>query len=213
MRIICTPLYAASEGFFGLNVNPSLPPEETFYVLMPSVAYYEFIAIASSKSSNVHPSGDNHHEDEGVRDSKDSAASEDKVLDLVSLEVGQQYEILVTTISGYCRLRMGDILEVVGKYNNSRLFKFVRRKNVRLSLGHVKTDEMELHAAVRKAVLILEKELPGTRVLEYTSFAELVVPGRYVMVWDISPIQSSSGSPSNIQSYYWTDAAPLWKFR
>ncbi|CAM6122709.1 unnamed protein product [Calypogeia fissa] len=206
LRIICTPLYSATEGFFGINMNPSLPPEETFYVLMPAVAYYEFIAIPSaspgpSKPQKVHPSGDNHDdEDEAVGEKKTTAASEDQVLDLVNLEVGQQYEIVVTTISGYCRLRMGDILEVVGKYNNSPLFKFVRRKNILLSVDHDKTDEMELHAAVRKAVLILEEEMPGTRLLDYTSFTELVEPGRYVIVWELTPAQSSSGSPSKVQS-------------
>lgn len=109
MRIICTPLYSATEGFFGVNMNPSLPPEETFYVLVPTVAYYEFIAIgppkryiesADSVSSKVHPT---HDKDEDALVKKGASATadgEEQVLDLASLVVGQQYEILVTTVSG-----------------------------------------------------------------------------------------------------------------
>jgi auxin responsive GH3 family protein len=110
MRIICTPIYSATEGFFGLNMNPSLPPDETFYVLIPSVAYYEFIPIGAPKglselrstaSSKIHPTEST---DEDVSVGKANARDE-RILDLVSLEVGQQYEIVVTTISGEFLLR------------------------------------------------------------------------------------------------------------
>jgi auxin responsive GH3 family protein len=92
---------------------------------------------------------------------------------------------------------MGDILEVVGKYNNSPLLKFVRRKNVLLSVDHDKTDEEELHDAVRKAALILEKELPGVRLFEYTSYTNYVEPGNYVIIWELCTT-GSLPSPSEL---------------
>lgn len=200
MRIICTPLYSATEGFFGVNMDPSLPPEETFYILVPTVAYYEFIPIGalkstSSPSTKVHPTGDRGGLD---KDANGIAASDEQVLDLVSLEVGQQYEILVTTISGYYRMRLDDILEMVSWYNNSPLFKFVRRKNILLSVDHDKTDEEELQVAVRTATLALQKEIDVLRLLEYTSYTDLEDPGHYVIIWELRSTSLSGPYRSDI---------------
>lgn len=130
MRIICTPLYSATEGFFGVNMNPSLPPEETFYVLVPTVAYYEFIAIGASRassesgtgfSSKVHLTG--HTKENGLHEDADAnatTASEEQVLDLVSLEVGKQYELLVTTISGgFLLLSQSNFIKTFSRRNTN----------------------------------------------------------------------------------------------
>ena len=37
---------------------------------------------------------------------------------LFQLKVGQQYEVVVTTVNGIYRLRFGDIIEVVGHFNS-----------------------------------------------------------------------------------------------
>lgn len=81
LPVICTQLYAATEGYFGVNANPMCPTNEICYTLVPSVAYYEFIAVSADNRQKLDP-------------------NLDEILDLVSLKEGQEYEILVTTISG-----------------------------------------------------------------------------------------------------------------
>lgn len=43
------------------------------------------------------------------------------------LETGGQYEVIVTTGGGLCRYRLGDLVEVVGRYRQCPLFRFVGR--------------------------------------------------------------------------------------
>ncbi|XP_047965671.1 probable indole-3-acetic acid-amido synthetase GH3.1 [Salvia hispanica] len=148
----CT-MYASSECYFGLNLKPMCDPSEVSYTIMPNMGYFEFLPIGGGE-----------------------------LVELAAVEVGKEYEILVTTYSGLCRYRVGDILRVTGYHNSAPQFRFVRRKNVLLSVDADKTDEAELQAAVEKASEILTK----TSVVEYTSYAETkTVPGHYVIYWEL----------------------------
>lgn len=72
---LISPGYAASEcGVIGLNINLMCAPEDVTYMLLPEKAYYEFIPVE-------------HHNDE-------------EVLEACDLEVGKEYEILITNIAG-----------------------------------------------------------------------------------------------------------------
>ncbi|KAG6414976.1 hypothetical protein SASPL_122375 [Salvia splendens] len=146
-------MYASSECYFGLNLKPMCDPSEVSYTIMPNMGYFEFLPIGG---------GD--------------------LVDLAAVEVGEEYEIVVTTYSGLCRYLVGDILRVTGFHNSAPQFRFVRRKNVLLSVDSDKTDEAELQAAVEKASEILTK----MSVVEYTSYAETkTVPGHYVIYWEL----------------------------
>ncbi|KAG6417483.1 hypothetical protein SASPL_119664 [Salvia splendens] len=148
----CT-MYASSECYFGLNLKPMCDPSEVSYTIMPNMGYFEFLPIGG---------GD--------------------LVELAAVEVGEEYEIVVTTYSGLCRYRVGDILRVTGFHNSAPQFRFVRRKNVLLSVDSDKTDEAELQVAVEKASKILTK----MSVVEYTSYAETkTVPGHYVIYWEL----------------------------
>ncbi|XP_047976632.1 probable indole-3-acetic acid-amido synthetase GH3.1 [Salvia hispanica] len=152
----CT-MYASSECYFGLNLKPMCDPWEVSYTIMPNMAYFEFLPHTTSDGSKG------------------------ELVDLAAVEVGKEYELLVTTYSGLCRYRVGDILRVTGFYNSAPQFRFVRRKNVLLSIESDKTDESELQAAVEKASKLL-----STSVVEYTSCAETkAVPGHYVIYWEL----------------------------
>lgn len=83
LPVICTQLYASTEGYFGLNMSPACHPDEIYYTLLPTMAYYEFIPAS----------------DDTRKDSLDH-----EILDLASVELGQEYEILVTTVSGNSRM-------------------------------------------------------------------------------------------------------------
>ncbi|KAI4375959.1 hypothetical protein MLD38_013767 [Melastoma candidum] len=165
LPLACT-MYASSECYFGLNLNPMSKPSEVSYTIMPNMAYFEFLP----------------HEPNSSEHSK--TASPPKLKDLVDVEVGKEYELVITTYTGLCRYRVGDILRVTGFHNSAPQFHFVRRKNVLLSIDSDKTDESELQKAVENASRLLQKS--NTSVVEYTSFADTsTIPGHYVIYWEL----------------------------
>lgn len=116
-------------------------------------------------------------------------------LELANVEVGKYYELVITTYAGLCRYRVGDILQVTGFHNSAPQFRFVRRKNVLLSIDADKTDEAELQKAIENASLLL-KEF-NTNVVEYTSFADTTsIPGHYVIYWELL-MKDDSNVPSD----------------
>lgn len=172
LPMACT-MYASSECYFGLNLNPMCKPSQVSYTIMPNMAYFEFLP----------------HEPNSPRDSAR------KLVDLVDVEVGKEYELVITTYAGLNRYRVGDILRVTGFHNSAPQFHFVRRKNALLSIDSDKTDEAELQTAVENASKLLQEF--NTSVVEYTSYADTkTIPGHYVIYWELL-VKDSSNSPSN----------------
>ncbi|KAM3395430.1 indole-3-acetic acid-amido synthetase GH3.6 [Capsicum galapagoense] len=168
LPLVCT-MYASSECYFGINLNPLCKPCEVAYTLIPTMGFFEFLPVA--------------REDEGPEKSK--PYDKNDLVDLVDVKLGHEYELVVTTYAGLYRYRVGDILKVAGFKNKAPQFHFVCRKNVALSIDSDKTDEVELHDAVLKASTHL---LPFEASLtEYTSYADTSTsPGHYVLYWEIS---------------------------
>ncbi|KAL9247837.1 hypothetical protein vseg_021222 [Gypsophila vaccaria] len=174
----CT-MYASSECYFGINLNPMCKPSEVSYTIMPNMAYFEFLPLDSTKVSTR---GD----------------LSSRLVDLVDVEVGKEYELVITTYAGLYRYRVGDILRVTGFHNSAPQFHFVRRKNVLLSIDADKTDESELQKAIANASQLLKAY--NTSVVEYTSFADTTtIPGHYVIYWELM-MESNSGElpPSRV---------------
>lgn len=164
----CT-MYASSECYFGLNLKPMAKPSDVSYTIMPNMAYFEFIPHDSTSTSSA---------------SVLSRDSPPRLVDLADVELGKQYELVVTTYSGLCRYRVGDILRVVDFHNAAPEFQFIRRKNVLLSIDSDKTDEAELQSAVENASKLLVQF--NTNIVEYTSYADTnVIPGHYVIYWEM----------------------------
>lgn len=161
----CT-MYASSECYFGLNLNPMSKPSQVSYTIMPNMGYFEF--LPHDPANPVHFSRD----------------SPPHLVDLADVEVGKEYELVITTYSGLCRYHVGDILQVTSFYNKAPQFKFIRRKNVLLSIDSDKTDESELQKAIENTYSLL-KEF-NTSVVEYTSYADTkTIPGHYVIYWEL----------------------------
>ncbi|XP_011012296.1 PREDICTED: probable indole-3-acetic acid-amido synthetase GH3.1 [Populus euphratica] len=170
----CT-MYASSECFFGLNLRPMSKPSEVSYTMMPNMGYFEFLP----------------HDPSAPAFSRESPP---RLLDLADLEVGKEYELVITTYSGLNRYRVGDILLVTGFYNKAPQFRFVRRKNVLLSIESDKTDEAELQKAIENASLLLREF--NTSVVEYTSYADTkIIPGHYVIYWELL-VKDPANSPT-----------------
>uniref|UniRef100_A0A1J3EBL1 4-substituted benzoates-glutamate ligase GH3.12 n=1 Tax=Noccaea caerulescens TaxID=107243 RepID=A0A1J3EBL1_NOCCA len=150
--------YAASESIFGVNVNPLCKPQDVSYTFIPSMSYFEFLLV-----------------DEG---------NNDEIVDLVEVKLGCFYEPLVTNHFGLYRYRMGDILQVTGFYNSAPQFRFVRRKNVVLSVQVEATTEDDLLKALNHAALVLESS--GLMLMGFTCYSDVsTVPGHYVLYWEL----------------------------
>ncbi|XP_061341877.1 probable indole-3-acetic acid-amido synthetase GH3.1 [Gastrolobium bilobum] len=172
----CT-MYASSECYFGLNLKPMCDPSEVSYTIMPNMGYFEFLL---------------HDDSSPITLSRDSPP---RLVDLADVELGKRYELIITTYAGLCRYRVGDILQVTGFHNSDPQFRFVRRKNVLLSIDSDKTDEAELQKAIENASELL-KEF-NTSIVEYTSFADTKsIPGHYVIYWELL-MKDSSYPPTN----------------
>ncbi|KAG9140417.1 hypothetical protein Leryth_018546 [Lithospermum erythrorhizon] len=161
----CT-MYASSECYFGLNLKPMCDPSEVSYTIMPNMGYFEFLLHDPLNPDEL------------------STDSPPRLVDMVDVEVGKEYELIITTYTGLCRYRVGDILRVTGFDNSAPQFKFIRRKNVLLSIDSDKTDESELQKAVENASVLL-REFDAT-IIEYTSNANTrSIPGHYVIYWEL----------------------------
>ena len=123
---------------------------------------------------------------------------ESKVLCIDELEIGQKYEIIVTTQSGLYRYKCGDVITVVDYLDECPYIQFAYRKGQLLNLAGEKTTEEHMQAAVdaiaNKAgckilnwtvdsvikaqpchyLLMLEND-KGMDLREYTDFADEVL--------------------------------------
>ncbi|KAL6202268.1 hypothetical protein ACLB2K_025976 [Fragaria x ananassa] len=175
LPLVCT-MYASSECYFGVNLNPMCKPSEVSYTLIPTMCYFEFLPVNRNNGVNS----------DSVSVPKSLTEKEQlQLVDLVDVKLGQEYELVVTTYAGLYRYRVGDLLRVAGFKNKAPQFNFICRKNVVLSIDSDKTDEVELQNAVKNAVTHL---VPfDANVGEYTSYADTsTIPGHYVLFWELS---------------------------
>ncbi|CAD5185768.1 unnamed protein product [Musa acuminata subsp. burmannicoides] len=182
---LVSTMYASSECYFGINLRPLDLPSDVSYTLLPNMAYFEFIEADKTEG--------------GETGSVECNYTGDliKVVDLVDVEVGRYYELVVTTFTGLYRYRVGDILKVTGFHNAAPQFRFVHRRNVVLSVDTDKTNEEDLLKAVTQAKLLLEPL--GCLLTEYTSYADTSsIPGHYVLFWELKT--KASSDPSDVDS-------------
>ena len=139
--------YAASESFMAVARRTG----DEYFVLIPEGGFYEFIPM--------------NQDDENL------------TLTIDQLEVGEDYEIVITNLSGFYRYRIKDVVRVTGFYNESPLIQFVYRKSQMLSIAGEKTNE----EAVRWSIGQFMKET-GVRVSDYSIYGDLdTKPGHYVL--------------------------------
>eukprot|EP01018_Ginkgo_biloba_P021593 Gb_07002 [translate_table: standard] len=181
----CLPLvcswYESSECYMGINLQPFCEPSQVSYTLLPHFAYFEFLPV--NTCTDPAPTSNNN-----------GAGQAGDLIDLVDVKIGQEYEIVVTTYAGLYRYRMGDVLRVTGFHNEAPQFRFVRRKNVVLSIDSDKTDEVELRNAAEKGAKHLEPL--GGILADYTSHADIsTIPAHYVLFWELHFDDNSNAVP------------------
>ncbi len=119
-----TMSYVASEGVFAIARHPWDP----YYCMIPDSCFYEFIPA-------------------DLQDGQEEDPSATLLMD--ELEEGREYELVITNQSGLYRYRMGDVIRVVGFYNETPMIEFRYRKKNLLSLTGEKVTEDQLISAVQ----------------------------------------------------------------
>ncbi|XP_021612076.1 jasmonoyl--L-amino acid synthetase JAR6 isoform X2 [Manihot esculenta] len=156
--------YGATEGWIGANVNPKLPPELATFAVLPNIGYFEFI-----------PLGDN----------AENIFTEPKPVGLTEVNIGEEYEIIVTNFAGLYRYRLGDVVKIMGFHNSTPELKFVCRRSLLLTINIDKNTEKDLQLSVEEAARLLAQDK-----LELVDFSSLVDrstdPGHYVIFWEIN---------------------------
>jgi auxin responsive GH3 family protein len=91
---LVSTMYASSECYFGINLNPLCDPADVSYTLLPNMAYFEFLPVDDKSHEEIHFATHSNTDDD------DDALKEDLIVNLVNVEVGQYYEIVITTFTG-----------------------------------------------------------------------------------------------------------------
>ncbi|MBQ4311649.1 MAG: GH3 auxin-responsive promoter family protein [Oscillospiraceae bacterium] len=153
-------IYAASESVMGVSPGMDMPGE---YVLIPDVCYTEFL-----------PADD---EGEGT-----------DTLTIGELETGKRYEIIITTLSGLYRYRIGDVIEVTGRYGEAPVIKVCYRKGLVMNIADERMNLSQLEPAV-----MLFEEKTGISTLQYCFSGEMndTAP-RYVMYIEGAPADTQN---------------------
>ena len=121
-------VYIASEGSLGFQADV----DKNTYFLHPATVFYEF--IPESEIPNENPA----------------------TLLYNQLKVGEKYELLITTISGFLRYRVGDVIEVLDS-SSSPYLKHVPRIQISYRTGSIldaygeKTTEIHVVSALQLA--------------------------------------------------------------
>ena len=155
--------YVCSEA----TVAAPLREDDPACMLLPFGGFYEFIPV-----------------EEGA---------EDHPLLMDQLEIGKEYELVVTNLSGFYRYRLGDVIRVTGYHHECPMIVFSYRKNQLISMYGEKVTETVLRTAVKA----MEAE-SGTEILEYSVYADTeTVPGHYTVL-----MESERDIPPDAWPYY-----------
>ena len=125
----------ASEGVFSAPVR--LDSGES--VLLPNSVFYEFLPVESSDYADL--------------------------VTLDKLEVGKNYEVVVTNTSGFYRYKMRDVVHVVGRHNETPTIEFLFRADQTVNLVGEKTTEYALREVAKQTA-----ERCGFEMLDYCMY-------------------------------------------
>lgn len=142
----------ASEGLF--TVPYELDCEDTVFV--PDSMFYEFLPL----------------------DAEDDFS---KIVTLDGLEVGKDYEVITTNLSGFYRYRMRDAIRVTGKHHNTPVMQFLYRIDQTVSIMGEKTTETALRAAAENTAKQLNFEM-----IDFSMYPDLdATPVRYLYFMEL----------------------------
>ncbi|CAA6665675.1 unnamed protein product [Spirodela intermedia] len=120
----------------------------------------------------------------GVMTGGEKPAVEAEPIGLEEIELGKEYEVIITNFAGLYRYRLGDVVRVGGFHNSTPELQFVCRRGLVLNVNVDKNTERDLQLAVQEA-----SKLAAAEKLEVVDFSSCVdrsaEPGHYVIFWEL----------------------------
>lgn len=148
--------YAAAEGFFAAPTELDVSD----YVLLPWCIFFEFLPV----------------------DDLENAADDNiKPLLINELEVGKNYEMIVSNFSGLYRYKMEDVVHVTRMYNNTPEIELLFRQNLSMNVANEKTTIDMIGAAIQNSVKEMDVEYKGFSF--YPDFS--TKPPRYTLLIEL----------------------------
>jgi hypothetical protein len=146
---IFSPVYSASEGTIGLGFSSSQP----YYLILPAVAYVELLPVAQMDDPRARP------------------------IPAWEANPGDSYEVVITTLAGFTRYRLHDIVRVVELYGQTPVIEFVERRGQVIDILGEKTAEHHIVAALESACHTVTAPLVDYFVAPDTE----QTPARYIL--------------------------------
>eukprot|EP01018_Ginkgo_biloba_P029109 Gb_38023 [translate_table: standard] len=172
---LVTRHYGATEGGnVGLNLDMKRPVSEVVqFTFMPTTSFYEFIPLKMEEDF------------QGERRFMPVTADDKpQIVDSDDLEMGNHYDVVLTTFQGLYRYRLGDVLRFVGFNKECPVFEYIGRQNVLLAVNYDNIHEAELQRVMEKASEFLKQH--GVELLDYTSCVnQSCIPGHYVVFVEV----------------------------
>lgn len=134
---IYSPLYAASEGLLGVNIWPQDKPSK--YMLVPGYMFFEFIPVENCEEHQP------------------------KTLFMDQIELGKEYELVITNAGGLYRYRFGDVVKIAGFHNQCPVIEFMYRQGQFLNVRGEKTSEKTFYNVLMEA----SNKWEDTKVFDY----------------------------------------------
>ncbi|XP_076447047.1 GH3 domain-containing protein-like [Babylonia areolata] len=142
---IYSAVYAATEGLTGINLWPGQQPSR--YLPHPALQFLEFIPVDSC------------HLDQP------------RTLLLHQLKEGEEYEVVLTNVSGLYRYRVGDVVKVTGFCNQCPIFEFQYRIGQFLNVRGEKTSESLFYETLCETVA----QWSGVTLVDYCCAESVLV--------------------------------------
>lgn len=141
-------VYASSEATMGIPLDC----EDAEFSLIPNGAFYEFRSVEEAEDSRIY------------------------LMD--ELEIGKEYEIIITNMSGFYRYRMLDVFHVEGFTGSVPRGHIVYRLNQMINMVGEKTTTEQLDTIVGQ----LGKHV-GTNFTDYALYPDYAsAPARYILL-------------------------------
>ena len=118
-----SPVYAASEATIGFGYSAEHP----YYLLGPQQAYIELLPVEEMEDPAARP------------------------IAAWKAEPGKSYEVVITTLGGFMRYRLHDIVRVVDFYGQNPVIEFIERQGQLLDVVGEKTAEHHIVEAIAAA--------------------------------------------------------------
>ena len=140
--------YAAAEGYMAMPVELDVND----YVLLPRSIFFEFIPIDDPEC--------------------------ERPLTMQEIEVGKEYELVVTNFSGLYRYQIEDVVRVTGFYNKTPKVEFLYRNNLAMNIANEKTTTQMVDWAAAET-----QKKAGISFKGYSFYADTSVdPVRYMLL-------------------------------